>query len=142
MKNDLIRAKQLLESQNLTCTVILGEHEYKSAEKGVKPLLAAIDSGKNFTGASAADRVCGRAAAFLYAKLGVKCLYSETLSKTAACVLEKYKIEYSCRSLVDYIKNRDGSGMCPMEKAVLEADDADSALNEVRETVKRLAASR
>ena len=142
MKNDFVKAKELLENENLTCVVIFGESEYKSREKGVKPLLNAIDEEKDFTGASAADRVCGRAAAFLYSKLGVKYLYSETLSKNAAEVLDKYKIEYSFGNLVDYIKNRDGSGMCPMEKAVLGIDDAQSALNEIRSTVKRLAANR
>lgn len=142
MKSDLKKAKELLENENLTCAVIFGEHEYKSRENGVKPLLFAINQGKDFACASAADRVCGRAAAFLYAKLGVKRLYSGTLSKPAAAVLEKYGIEYSYTELVDYIKNRDGSGMCPMENAVLEINDADKALVAIKDTVSKLMANK
>ena len=112
MKSDLERAKELLESEDLTCAVILGEHEYKSRENGVKPLLFAINRGKDFAGAS------------------------------AAAVLEKYGIEYSYTEFADYIKNRDGSGMCPMENAVLEINDADKALIAIKDTVSKLMANK
>lgn len=79
---------------------------------------------------------------FSLCKVGVKRLYSGTLSKPAAAVLEKYGIEYSYTEFADYIKNRDGSGMCPMENAVLEINDADKALIAIKDTVSKLMANK
>ena len=42
-------------------------------------------------------------------------------------VFEKYKIKTYYGNLVEYIINRDKTGMCPMEKAVLEVDEPNTA---------------
>ena len=48
-----------------------------------------IDSKKDYKGYSAADKIVGRAAAFLYTILQVKNLYGETMSKGAIEILKK-----------------------------------------------------
>ena len=62
-----------------------------------------------------ADKVIGKVAASVMAVAGVKEIYTNTLSKFAIPVLENANIKYSYRVLVDYIKNNDQTGMCPME---------------------------
>lgn len=62
-----------------------------------------------------ADKVIGKVAASIMAVAGVKAIYADTLSKIAIPILEKSNIQYSYGVLVDYIKNNDQTGMCPME---------------------------
>lgn len=62
-----------------------------------------------------ADKVIGKVAASVMAVAGVKEIYANTLSKIAIPVLENANIQYSYGVLVDYIKNNDQTGMCPME---------------------------
>ena len=53
-----------------------------------------IDSKKDYKGYSAADKIVGRAAAFLYTLLQVKNLYGETMSKGAVEILKNAGIYY------------------------------------------------
>ncbi len=62
-----------------------------------------------------ADKVIGKVAASVMAVAGVKEIHANTLSKFAIPVLENANIQYSYGILVDYIKNNDQTGMCPME---------------------------
>ena len=61
------RLKALLAEENLTCVLSDGNRLIKSRERGVKPLIGFIESGKSFKGFTAADKVVGKAAALLYA---------------------------------------------------------------------------
>lgn len=70
-----------------------------------------------------ADKVVGKVAASVMAVAGVSELYANTLSKFAIPVLEKAKIKYSYGTLVDYIKNKDKTGMCPMENKYQDEND-------------------
>lgn len=70
-----------------------------------------------------ADKVVGKVAASIMAVSGVKELHADTLSKIAIPVLENAKIKYSYGKLVDYIKNKDKTKMCPMETKYKEEAD-------------------
>lgn len=99
-----------------------------SNERGIKFIFGLIDSGNEIlSGACVADKVVGRAAAFLFALSGVKYVYAEVLSKPAEEVLSRYGIDYEYGTLVDGIINRAGDGPCPMESAVLNVDNANDA---------------
>ena len=73
MKTDInvqtLKAKKLLEKNGYTCVLIKDEKEIFSFERGVKPLLNFIDKGEDFYGFFVADKVVGKAAAFLYVLL-------------------------------------------------------------------------
>lgn len=75
-----------------------------------------------------ADRVIGRGAALLLVKGGIARVYAMVMSKGAAQVLADAGIEYTCEHETDYIVNRAGTGMCPVEKATLDTSDPDVAL--------------
>ena len=138
MSNDLIRARSLLDTGSYTCVVCRGEAVHTATERGVKPLLSWLDAGLNLGGFSAADRVVGRATAFLYCLLGVKEVYAGVMSRPAAEVLRSHGIAAEAGQLVEGIINRKGTGPCPFEAAVMEITDAEKALTAIRERLARM----
>ncbi len=132
MSIDLTKAQALLDTGAYTCAVCKGEVSHTATERGVKPLLNWLDSGVALSGFSAADRVVGRATAFLYVLLGVKEVYARVMSRPAAEVLTAHGIHTEAGSLVDGIINRKGTGPCPFESAVMEIHDAEEALAAIR----------
>lgn len=134
---DLIKAKELLKNDNYTCVLIKGNEIFTSNERGVKPLLAFLKRGigENF---SACDKVVGNGAAYLYVLLRIKALHALILSKPAKETLEKNKITVSYEKLVDNIRNRTDTDICPMEKAVIGAKNPEDAYNRIIEKLKEL----
>ena len=133
--NDLARAKSLLTGR-VTCAIVRGEHAETSELRGVAPLLAWL--GGDFAGYSAADKVVGRAAAFLYVLLGVKTLYAAVLSKPAAEALSAHGITFCYGELTERIVNRTGDGLCLMESATLEETDPARALEKIKAKLQEL----
>ena len=132
---DLEYAKTFLK-KGYTCA-ICSEEVYTSFERGIKPLLEVLNSDMVTLNAVAADKVVGKAAAFLYRLMKIKALYALTISEPALSVLKDSGIEVEYETLVSSIQNRAGTGRCPMETAVWETEDADKAYeilqNKVRE---------
>lgn len=121
-----------------TCAVYYGEEVYQSKERGVAPLLAWLKSGRNFQGFLAVDKVVGKAAAFLYVRLGVKKVYAIVLSEGAEEVFRRFGIDYESEEKVPMIRNRLGDGYCPMEQAVWTTDEPIEAQRRIEQTLQRL----
>ncbi len=138
MNNNLEKAKKLLCDEGLTCCFTDGERIYKSCERGVRPLLSYLDEGIDPFGLCAADKVVGKAAAFLYVLLGIKCVYAQVISEKALEVFKKYSVDISYAKLVPAIRNRTNTGFCPMETAVENIDDPLCALESVKKKLKEL----
>lgn len=136
--NNLLKARCLLESGNYTCVVCCGDVVYTTSQRGVAPLLNWLDTGTDLAGFSAADRVVGRGAAFLYCLLGVKEVYARVMSHPAAEVLQSYGIRASADTFAQSIINREGTGPCPFEAAVMDIQDAQKALNAIRNKRKQM----
>lgn len=132
MKN-IHKAWDLLNSGNYTCVVCREDSVYTTAQRGVAPLLNWLDTGTDLTGFSAADRVVGRGAAFLYCLLGVKEVRARVMSHPAAEVLDAYGIRAEAEVFVDGIINRTGTGPCPFESAVMKIQDPEEALIAIRD---------
>lgn len=130
--NNLQKARNLLESGNFTCVVCREDTVYTTTQRGVAPLLNWLDTGTDLTGFSAADRVVGRGAAFLYCLLGIKEVHARVMSHPAADVLRANGIHVSADTFVDGIINRSGTGPCPFEAAVMDIQDAETALDAIR----------
>lgn len=75
-----------------------------------------INEGKDLHGYSAADVVVGKAADFL----------------------EKSGITFTYDTLTDYIKNRKGTDMCPMEKTVLQISDAEEGFAALKRRIDEM----
>ena len=127
--------KQTLKNGDYTCVISYQNDLYTSKERGVKPLLELLDKGVALCGAYAADKVVGKAAAFIYVKLGIAALYAAVVSEPAYAVLTNAGISVFYDELTDAIKNRRGDGYCPMESAVKEITDTDTAILLLRKLV-------
>ncbi len=125
-------ALALLNAEKYTCAVCRDEEIYTATARGVRPLLNWLDGGLDLHGFCAADKVVGRATAFLYQLLGVQEVYAHVMSRPAAQVLEKGGIAVHAGKFVDGIINRQGDGPCPFEAAVLEISDPALALEAIR----------
>ncbi len=116
-----------LEEEELTCIVQKDGRVLTSRQRGIRPLLDWIAQGEDLHGAFAADRIVGKAAALLYALMGVKGVFAEVLSESGLAVLKKYGICAEYATLTPKIMRRDGNGLCPMEQTVLAIDDPSAA---------------
>lgn len=135
---DLEKARSLLEKENYTCVICRGDDVITDRRRGIRPLMELLESGKDLHGYSAADKVVGKAAAFLYCLLGVKALHAGVLSVPARDVLVSAGISVGWGSLVPAIRNRAGDGFCPMETAVWDLTDPALAPDAIRNTLKKL----
>ena len=133
------RARLALNAGGYTCYIIKDDQIYTSYHRGVKPLLDWLDAGVDLSGAVAADKVIGKAAAFLYVLLGVSYVYAGVISKPALGVFEKYGITCEYGTLVDAIENRTKDGFCPMETAVWNVEEPEGVPQLLKETLRRLA---
>ena len=122
MKNDLQKARELLDTGHYTCVLCKGDCALTDRRRGVRPLLELTGGGRSVHGFSAADKVVGKAAALLYLLMGVSNLYAGVISKPALQTLERGGVTVSYGQLVEAIHNRTGTGFCPMETAVQDVD--------------------
>ena len=135
---DLEKARFLLEKENCTCVICRGEDVILDHRRGIRPLMELLESGKDLHGYSAADKVVGKAAAFLYCLLGVKALHAGILSEPARDVLASAGITVVYDTLVPAIRNRAGDGFCPMETAVWDLTDPTLAPDAIRIALQKL----
>lgn len=132
------KARNILDTENCTCALCGGDRVYKSDRRGVAPLLQFLDEGLSAEGFSAADRVVGKATAYLYCLLQVKEVYARVMSVPAAEVLKKAGIAVAYDRLVEGIQNREKNGPCPMEYATRGCDTPEQALEAIRQTLEQL----
>ena len=116
----LSKVKAILESGGYTCVFTDGTAVYTSMLRGVKPLVQFVESRTMPAGLSAADKVVGKATAYLYVLLGVREIYAQIISEPAAEVLQAKGIHVQYGKKVPNIINRKGDGICPFEAAVME----------------------
>ena len=136
--NDLQQARTTLAQGGYTCVLCHGSEILTDSRRGVKPLLELLESGKDYTGFSAADKVVGKAAAHLYCLLGISAIYAGVISQPAKAVLEQNGIPVEYGTLVPAIRNRTDTGLCPMESAVWELDSHEDARQAIVSTLRNL----
>lgn len=134
----LEKAITLLQQTGSTCVLCSEELIITDKRRGIRPLLDLLDNETDITGFCAADKVVGKAAAFLYILLKVKSLYAQVISEPALNLLEQAGISVEYGQLVTAIQNRTKDGFCPMEQAVWNIQDPSEALVAIRNTLKTL----
>lgn len=133
---DLDRAKTLLPGHSVA--FVKGERSLVLDGRGVAPLLGVIAGGEDVSGASAADLIIGKAAAMLMTLLRVKSVYGEVMSAAGCEYLTAHGIVAEYGTLTESIRNRDGSGQCPMELAVKDVSDPYAGLDAIKARLDRL----
>ena len=136
--DQLEQAKEILFQRNCTCVLCRGAQMLTDTRRGVRPLLDWLDSGLDLSGAGAADKVVGKAAAMLYCLLEIRAVYAGVLSQPALEVLQSHGIETTFGRLVPFIENRDKTGLCPMEEATLPLSEPADAPAAIREKLRQL----
>ena len=135
---DLDRARAALPGHTLA--LCRGGEVVTSDLRGVMPMLGFLREGRDLSGFCAADRVVGRAAAMLFAKAGVRAVHAEVMSDGAAALLAAHGIDASCDVRTAAIKNRQKTGLCPMESAVAGIEDIDAGIAAIRRRAEELRA--
>ena len=135
---DLQNARRILQEGGYTCVLCRGDEIHTSQARGVRPLVQWLPFGPNLQGFSAADKVVGKATAYLYCLLGVKAVHSLVMSGAAAEVLRENGIAVTQDKLVENIINRSGDGICPFEAAVWEIHTPEEALPAIRKKMAEM----
>ncbi|MCC8087966.1 MAG: DUF1893 domain-containing protein [Rikenellaceae bacterium] len=123
MKTEIELAKNHLKNYGYSLVVVKDGVELVSKERGIMPLLKICEKNQDILeGAVLADKVIGKAAAFIICKTKLKEVYAEVMSESAVQVLSQAGIKYGYGRLVSEIMNRDGSDLCPMENLCRNID--------------------
>ncbi len=138
MKNDTLKAQQLLHNKGYTCVLCKGNIIYTSEKRGIMPLVTWIENSVNLKGFCAADKVVGKAAAFLYVILGVSQVYADIMSEAAIYTLAHYGIQPFCNTTVKVIFHRTNTDICPMESSVKDIASPKSALAAIKQKLRML----
>lgn len=131
-------AKEVLESGGYTCVLTDGVSFYTSQQRGVKPLVQFIESQNIPQNLFAADKVVGKATAYLYVLLKVQSLYAKVISQPAITVLQEHGITVQYDTLVPNIINRQGDGICPFEAAVMNINSPQDAYTAVLQKMAKM----
>ncbi|MEA1964175.1 MAG: DUF1893 domain-containing protein [Candidatus Aerophobetes bacterium] len=139
-QSDIELAKIVLNSFNYSLVVVKeGRLLGKKRERGIKPFLKVINElGKNIENATVGDRIVGRAIALLSLYVKIKEIYTPLVSQKAIEVLKKEKIGIHADKIVPYIKNREGTGVCPFEKLLIRVNSPQKAFKLVKDKLGEL----
>lgn len=131
---DLELAKQILEEENQSLVVVKsGKVLYKSVDRGIKPILSITNELKEeVSGSSIADKVIGKGAALLCVNLNIKEVYGDLMSQAGIEMLKKNGIEYEFKQSCEYIKNREGTDYCPIEKLSMDVEEPRELLEKLK----------
>ena len=87
-------------------------------------------------GSTVGYRLLGKASALLCVYAKVAGVYAPQATKTAIAVLIRANIPGQADEMIPYVKNKDGSDICPFEKILLEIDSPEEAYKILKEKMK------
>ncbi len=136
----LEEAKGIIQRGEYTCIVLQGEQIIYQAEgRGVSPLMRLYESEPaKLKNAVVADKIIGKAAAMLLVLGGARYVYGATMSAAGLAYLQKHGIRAEYGRCVDVISNRTRTGICPIERSVLEIDDPRKGLEHMKAAIAKL----
>ena len=129
----LEQVKEVLHQKKASLVVFYANGEireyYQDRIKDIKAIL--LENPDALKGAIIADKVIGKVAASILTVAGVKEIYSDVMSQYAIPVLEENGVGYEYSKKVDFIQNKDKTGMCPMENKYKEEKEIDKIYEEM-----------
>lgn len=124
----------LLHSGNFSCVIRKGDAVRTFTQRGVADLFHLLTTDAPFLlGSSIADKVVGKGAVALMVKGGVAQVYADVISAPALALLQEQGIAVSYTKVVEGIRNRAGTDMCPVEKRCLPLENIDEMVSEIRD---------
>ena len=138
MEQTVASALRLLREGQAAC-VVLRDGELVRAEtgRGVTPMIRLYEDGA-LQGAYVVDKIVGKAAAMLMTLGGVSGCYALTVSRAALDWFSGHGIPVEYEVCAEYIVNRTGDGICPMEQTVKELTDPSEALTALKQKIAEL----
>ena len=127
--SDLRYAKRELHQNDLNLAIVKkGKILFETRSPGIGGFLLAIENvGTKLVDSSAADRIVGRAAAFLCTYAEIASVFAVTMSAEGLEVLRKNEIRYEYKQLVPHILNSAQTAICPFEDLTSGLTDAEEA---------------
>lgn len=136
----LVQARGMINKEGTSCVVIRdGEIIHAADGRGVSPLMALYQEGaRQISGSCVVDRVIGKAAAMILVLAKAQSVYGEIMSLSAQEYLAGRGIAYQYGVSVETIANQAGTGICPIESAVLEIDDPEAGFGAIVQRISEL----
>ena len=136
--SDLEMAKSYIEEGKFSCVIVKdSELIYTSTARGIFPLYEAKEIlNLDLNQSSLADKVIGKGAAMIAHEAGIENIYGQLMSEQAVEYLEKFSLTIQYKKLTPYIKNRDFTGMCPIETRAIASSDYQDFNIKVEEFLK------
>lgn len=121
-------------------SLVVGNGEVRTFDgRGVADLLNLLDAEPDFLrGASVADKVVGKGAAALMVAGGVVEVYAGVISSLAYDLLKSNGVAVTYGSFVDNIINRQGDGICPVERLCAACHTAAECVPLIRNFVESM----
>lgn len=114
------------------------EIKYKSREDSVSSIVDLLDNNSELLKNSiVADKVIGRAVAMICDCGDVEFCYGSIISNGALDVFKRANIPYEAKKEVEYIKNKDNTDLCPIEKLTLKVDKSDVGIERIKEFLNK-----
>jgi hypothetical protein len=131
---DIEIAKSDVRKKDFTLSIVKdGKMILQSKTPGVSALVTAIEMDRqSFRGASAADKVLGRAAAMLFVYSEVKCVFALLASQDAIATLERFGMPFECEKTVAKILNRNQTSTCPFESLIQDVENPQDAFEKLK----------
>ncbi len=131
-------AVNLIGEDRAACIVIKdGVIVHSETGRGVAPIIRLCESGI-LRDADVVDKVVGKAAAMVMTHGGVRTCHAVTISRPALEWLKRHRVQTEYDSCAEYIVNRAGDGMCPMEQTVRELEDDKDIIEILKEKLAEL----
>lgn len=122
------------------CIVISNDRVIaKEQGRGVLPIMRLCENGL-LRNATVVDKVVGRAAAMVMTHGGVTACHAITMSESAYRWLSEHGVQTSWETLVPYIINRKGDGMCPMEDTTKDLQSDEHILQVLKKKLAEITA--
>lgn len=133
MGTDLEYARKELQEKGLAFVIVKDEKVLaESDEKGVAPFFRAVDSLRA-KGVSVADKIVGKAVAFLCVYAEVASVYTPVVSEPAAGVLRENGVHLEADTTVSMILNKNKDDQCPVEQMIFTCATPEEAYTILRE---------
>ena len=138
--NDLKIAKNWLEKNDLSLVIVKnGKLVFETKEKKILGFIDAIEKiGDNMNGSSIADKVVGKAVAFLCIYKKANSVYAKILSEKAKHLFEQWNIIFEYDSLVQEILDTNQNNVCPFELKAKNLNSPKKAFYELKELANSL----
>ena len=131
-------AVNLISEERAVCLVIKENVIVKTETgRGVTPIIRLYESGV-LENSFVVDKVVGKAAAMVMTLGKIKGCHAVTISKPALEWFRKCNVMVEYEKVVDYIINRTGDGMCPMEQTVRALDDNKDIIEILKAKIEEL----